>query len=125
MDTFSQANVAPDVGAELMDALGINSLDIQTPDVYHRFTDIAKYLSRFSDAPAIARMVSHGTPTKEKLAKMYEYVGLRKQLDVIREEMKKLPSTDTITGEAPEIRTRREELQMNEYRVIEEIKRYE
>lgn len=123
--TFSDANVSPEVGADIANIIGVNALDLQNPDTMQRYNDIVKYLGRFSDAPALLRMVTHGTPTKERLAKVYEYIGLRKKLDVLRDEMRKLPPTDTIKSEDPSVRMRREELQATEHNLITELMRYE
>lgn len=125
MDTFSHANVAPELGVELMDAIGVTALDLQTPDVYQKWGEIAKYMTKFQDAPAIARMVGRHAPLKERLAKVYEYVQLRRTLDGVRKRIGELPSTDTITGENLETRMLREELAREEMAVVNELQRYE
>lgn len=123
MDTFS--NISPEVGTQLLEILGVSSLDLQTPEVFAKYEYIAKYFSKFQDAPAVARMVSRSTPTKEKLAKVYEYVSLRKELDILRESLKNIPSSDTITGDTEENNSARMELQTKESNILNEIQRYE
>lgn len=125
MDTFSQANISPEVGTEIAQAVGITALDLQTPDVYAKYSEITGYFKNFQDAPAIARMVARNAPLKEKLAKVYEYVGLRKELDIVRKSLQEMPSTDTITGDTEENRMRRSELQSKEVSLLNEIQRYE
>ena len=125
MDTFSQAQIAPEVGAELAGILGVTGLDLQVPDVYAKYSEITAYFSRFQDAPAIARMVARHSPLKEKLAKVHEYVGLRQSLDVLREQVKSLPLADTISGDSPEMRSLRSELEAKEYQLVNELSQYE
>ena len=123
--TFSDSNIAPDIGVELAFASGVNALDLQTPEISSKFNEVVKYFNKFQDAAAIARMVSRGTQTKDKLSKIYEYVGLRKELDSIRESLKKLPSSDTVTGDTEKNRKLRSELQSKEIGLLNEIQRYE
>lgn len=125
MDTFSQAQIAPDVGAELAGILGITGMDLSVPDVYAKYAEIAAYFSRFQDAPAVARMVARRATHKERLAKVHEYVKLRKELDVLKEQVKNLPSADTISGDTPENRALRDELATKEYQLVNELSYYE
>jgi hypothetical protein len=125
MDTFSQAQIAPEVGAELASILGVTGLDLSVPDVYAKYSEITAYFSRFQDAPAIARMVARHAPLKEKLAKVHEYVSLRQSLDVLREQVKSLPLADTISGDSPEMRSLRSELEAKEYQLVNELSQYE
>jgi hypothetical protein len=125
MDTFSQANISPELGVELMDALGVTALDLQTPDVYQKWTEVSKYMSRFSDAPAVARMVGRHSPLKERLAKIHEYVGLRQKLDTVKKQLSELPSSDTITGDTDEVRMQRNVLAQEEAMIVSELQRYE
>lgn len=125
MDIFSDANVSPEVGTQLMEAVGVNALDIQTPDVYQKWSEVASYMTRFADAPAVARMVGRHTPLKERLMKVHEYVMLRQKLDGVRNRLKEIPSSDTITGDTEENRAQREQLLGEEYAVVNELQRYE
>ena len=125
MDTFTQANIGPEMGTEIANALGLNAFDLQIPDVYQKYSEITGYFGKFQDAPAVARMVARNAPLKEKLAKVHEYVGLRKALDVLRESLKNIPSSDTITGDTEENRVLRSELQAKEQSLLSEIQRYE
>lgn len=125
MDTFTQANIGPEIGTEIAQAVGVNALDLQDPATYARFSEITSYFGKFQDAPAVARMVARSAPLKEKLAKVYDYMALRKELDITRESLKKLPSTDTISGETEQARDERAGLQEREARLLSEIQRYE
>jgi hypothetical protein len=125
MDTFTQANVSPEMGTEIANALGLSAFDLQIPDVYQKYSEITGYFGKFQDAPAVARMVARNAPLKEKLAKVHEYVGLRKSLDVLRESLKNIPSSDTITGDTEENRALRAELQSKESSLLSELQRYE
>lgn len=125
MDTFSQANISPEVGTEIAQAIGITALDLQIPDVYAKYSEITGYFRGFQDAPAIARMVARNAPLKEKLAKVFEYVGLRKELDIVRKSLNEIPSSDTISGDTEENRMKRSELQSKEVGLLSEIQRYE
>lgn len=122
METFSSANIAPEIGMEIIQALGINGLDLQNPETYNKYNEIAKYFGKFQDAPAIARMVARKSPYGEKIDKVLEYVRLRKSLDQVRSELNGLPPADTITSETDELRN---ELTSREAGIINEIKLYE
>lgn len=125
MDTFSQANVGPEMGTEIVQALGLNALELQKPDVYARFSDIVSYMKNFSDAPLMIHRLSRNTLPQERLAKVHEYIGLRKALDGVRAELRDLPMSDMITGNTPEMRAKREELSTKETLLLSEISYYE
>lgn len=118
---FSEGNIGPLEGTELMQALNLTAWDIQKPDVLRKYLDVADYFKKFSDGAQIARLVSKNSLNVEKIDKVLEYIGLRKQLDAVRERKAQLPSTDTISGETPEAL----EIQAEEGRLIQEIKLYE
>ena len=76
MDTiFSQANISTEQGVEIMQALGLDALSIQSPDTFRKYLYIAKYLEKFGDAPAIVRTVARSASLKDKLDKVYEYIA--------------------------------------------------
>lgn len=118
---FSEGNIGPTDGAELMQALGLDGWDIQKPDVFKKYLEIAKYLEKFSDGVNIARLVAKNSLKVEKVDKVLEYIALRKELEAVRERKAALPSPDTISGETPEAI----ELQSEEARLINEIRLYE
>lgn len=124
-NTFSDANISPEQGAELVDILGINAMDLQTPDKAAKYKIIAEYFKRFSDAPGLARRVTRNVAPDERLDKMMQYTILRKNLDVLRNELNKLPPQDTITSEDPEARELRENLVAREQQMVKEIELYE
>lgn len=122
---FSQANISPVEGTELIEALGLDAWELQKPDVFKMYLDVAKYLEKFSDAGMIARTVGRSAPKAEKLAKMAEYVALRKSLDEVRQARAELPKIDMISSETPELLQKRQELDSREASLISEIRRYE
>lgn len=117
---FSNAGTSPENGVMLMEALGINALDLQTPEVSAKFQFVAEYFNKFSDGPALARRVGRNVSGKDKLAKILEYTQLRKGLDIVRDELKELGEDDTITNE-----DQRNELRQREAQMIKEIQLYE
>lgn len=124
-NVFSDANVSPEIGAELVDILGINALDLQTPEKAAKYKIVAEYFKRFSDAPGLARRVTRNVAPDERLDKMLQYTILRKNLDVLRSELNQLPSEDTISSEDPEAKQYRENLVAREQQMINEIELYE
>lgn len=121
MSMFSEGNIGAVEGTELMQALGLDALDIQKPDTLRKYLDIAKYFSGFTDGAQVARLVAKGTMKMERVDKVLEYIGLRKALDDVRGKKAALPSVDTISGETPEAM----ELKAEEARLIQEIRLYE
>lgn len=125
METFSDINIGPELGTELIQTLGLDALELQKPDVYARFSDIVAYVKGFADASLVVRRITRNTLPQDRLKKVSEYVALRKELDAIRGELKGMPTSDLVTGDTPEIRARREELATKESLLINEISYYE
>jgi hypothetical protein len=117
MDTpFSQANISPTLGTELLLALGLNALDIQNPDILRRFTEIASYLGRFDDGLHIVRMVCANVTPKDRLDKVWGYVQLRQEMDLLKSEIEVI---------APELEEERMSLQHLYDEQSKEAKLYE
>ena len=126
MDTiFSDANISPENGAELVDILGINALDLQTPDKAAKYKIIAEYFKRFNDSTGLARRITRNVAPDERLDKMMQYTILRKNLDMLRGELNQLPSEDTITSEDPDTQAYRANLVARERQMVSEIELYE
>jgi len=122
MEVFTESNISPEIGMEIMNALSINGLDIQDPSVYKKYRDIALYAGRFEDGPAIIRKISRGAKSgEEKISKVSEYIGLRKSLTEVRDRIGELPPVDAIINETEEHR----ELNARESQIINEIRYYE
>lgn len=117
---FSDANISAEKGTELLQALGMDALDVQKPDMFQKFMDIAKYVGKFGDGVRIARIVSHGTEKAERLSKMWEYVSLRKSLDEVRKEKSVLETSDLITDQE-----KLKGLEAQEHNLLNEIQLYE
>lgn len=120
---FSQANLSPEQGTQLMQALGIDAWDIQNPDIFARYEHIASYLSRFSDAALLARSVGRHASKGDRLAKMTEYVNLRKALEEIRKKKAELSPHDMIKDE--EDTALRAQIDAEEQSLLKEIYEYE
>jgi hypothetical protein len=118
---FAEGNIGAVEGTELLNALGLDGWEIQKPDVWSKYLEIAKYFEKFADGANIARLVARSSPKGEKLNKVLEYMSLRKQLDAVREQRALLPNEDTVSGETPEAL----ELQNQENKLIQEIRLYE
>jgi len=122
MEVFTESNISPEVGMEIMTALNINGLDIQDPGVYKKYRDIALYASRFEDGPAIIRKISRSARSgEEKINRVSEYIHLRKSLAEVRDRIGELPPVDAIINETEEHR----ELNARESQIINEIRYYE
>lgn len=122
METFA---VAPLLGAELMEIMGLDGLSIQNPENYNKYLEVAKYFSRFEDATNVARMVSRNTPLKDRLDKMLEYTRLRRSLDETRAKKAELPSADLATNDTPEMAELRTQLDTQENFILNELAYYE
>lgn len=123
--TFSEANISPQDGAELIGILGITALDLQTPDKAAKYKLIAEYFKKFSDGPALARRITRNVAPDGRLDKIMQYTLLRKDLDAVRSQLNELPSQDTIMSEDPNIGARRNDLMQQEARIVNEIQYYE
>lgn len=122
---FSEANTTPEIGTQLIEIMGINAMDLQTPSVASKYKIIAEYFGRFEDAPALARRITKSARGGEKLDRLLQYTLLRKDLDGVRSQLNELPSQDTITSEDPEVADLRSGLSDQEARIINEIQYYE
>lgn len=118
---FSEANISPEAGAELLIALGLDAFEIQKPEILRKYLEIARYFEKFSDGAQVARIVGKNANKVEKLDKVLEYTMLRRSLDEVRARKSELPSSDTVTGETPEALA----LAAEEAKLIQEIRMYE
>ena len=118
---FSEALVDPIKGTQIVEALGLDSFELLKPDVFHKYQDIARYFGKFEDGASVIRLVSRTATKSERLAKVYEYMHLRQQLEDVRKRKREMPISDTITGESDEAR----ELDMKEGELIKQISIYE
>ena len=117
MDTvFSQANISPTLGAELMATLGIDALAIQNPALLSRFLDVAEYLGKYEDGLHIARIVTSKSMPKDRLDKLWDYVRLRKEMSVLQSELDAL---------SPEMVEERERLEAEQQKQLATIGLYE
>lgn len=121
MSMFSEANISPTEGTELLQALGLDAWELQKPDVLRRFLDVAKYFEKFPDGVEIARLVARNALKGEKLDKVYEYMGLRESLDSVRKIIAEQPTDNTVSAETPELLN----LKAEEARLMSEIRLYE
>lgn len=122
---FSQANISPTQGTELLLALGLDAWEIQNPAVFNKYLDVAKYLERFEDGALIARTVGRSALKGERLDKVLEYVQLRERLDAVRARRAELPDSGMIKDESDEIRTLRHAIDSEERSLLSEITIYE
>lgn len=122
METFV---VPPLIGQQIMEIMGFDGLSIQSPDNYRRYLDVAQYLGKFEDGIQIARIVTRGAKPDERASKLAEYVNLRKQLENVRGKLKELPSENLVTSENLEVKQQREQYQMQESSILNEIAYYE
>jgi len=104
---FSQVNLSPTQGVELLGALGMDAWDLQNPDKYAKYLVVAKYLERFEDGALIARTIGRDTLKGERIDKILEYVNLRRSLDEVR--AKKSTLTNLLTDEEERVRVEGEE----------------
>ena len=117
MDTpFSQANISPTLGAELMNTLGLDALSIQNPALLRRFLDVAEYIGKFEDGLHVARIVTSKATPKDRLDKMWDYVRLRKEMAVLQSEIDAL---------SPEMVEERDRLQAEQQKQLATIGLYE
>ena len=99
---FAEGNIGAIEGTELLNALGLDGWEIQKPDVWSKYLEIAKYFEKFTDGANIARLVARSSPKGEKINKVLEYMNLRKQLDAVREQRAGInPPAASAPGFAP------------------------
>lgn len=87
MSLFSDTKASPDMAVRLMETCCINALDIQAPDTLKRFLEVADFFGGYGDGLQVARTVLHKTPPKDRLAKAWEYVQLRKELNTLQSQV--------------------------------------
>lgn len=122
MESFE---VDPLVGQKIMQAMGFDGFSIQNPENYKRYTEVAKYLSKFEDGAQIAQIVTRATKPQDRAAKLFEYVALRKDLENIRQQLRDMPSDNLISAEDTELQDQKRSYQDQEAHLLNEISMYE
>lgn len=77
---FQDLNVDPIRGTELLETIGTHPSDFRHDHAkFQKVLEVVEYFAPYYDSKSIINRVLRGTPSQDRVNKLYEYVTLRKE----------------------------------------------
>lgn len=109
LETLNDIGINPVVATSLMKKLNLSPDELDIPEYFNMFKDVAQFFSKYENAAYVISKVTY-RHTDNMLQKLYEYVDIQKRREQTEKEMSSIDGEIKILGTIPEAQEMKEVL---------------